>query len=62
MWRPVDGGVEATAFHSLSPAAWEGLAAEAQSLRALLSDREVEVYGRYHHWWAKLPETEVRML
>ncbi|WP_329203266.1 winged helix DNA-binding domain-containing protein [Streptomyces sp. NBC_01435] len=62
VWRPVDGGVEATAFHSLSPAAWEGLAAEAQSLRALLSDREVEVYGRYHHWWAKLPDTEVRML
>lgn len=31
-------------------------------MRALLSDREAEVYSRYHHWWAKLPETEVRML
>ncbi|MFE4335917.1 winged helix DNA-binding domain-containing protein [Streptomyces sp. NPDC056831] len=62
VWRPVDGGIEATAFHSLSTATWDGLAAEAQSLRALLSDREVEVYSRYHHWWAKLPETEVRML
>lgn len=62
VWRPVDGGIEATAFHSLSPATWGGLAAEAQSMRALLSDRDVEVYSRYHHWWAKLPETEVRML
>ncbi|MEW2624946.1 winged helix DNA-binding domain-containing protein [Streptomyces sp. NPDC048106] len=62
VWRPVDGGVEATAFHPLSPATWDGLAAEAQSLRAFLGDREAEVYRRYHHWWAKLPEAEVRML
>ncbi|MEU2132716.1 winged helix DNA-binding domain-containing protein [Streptomyces sp. NPDC018352] len=62
VWRPVDGGIEATAFHSLSPDTWGGLAAEAQSMRTLLSDREVEVYSRYHHWWTKLPETEVRML
>ncbi len=62
VWRPVDGGIEATAFHSLSSATWDGLAAEAQSLRTLLSDREVEVYSRYHHWWAKLPETEVQVL
>ncbi|MFF3687511.1 winged helix DNA-binding domain-containing protein [Streptomyces sp. NPDC002187] len=62
VWRPADGGIEATAFHPLSPAAWDGLAAEAQSLTALLSDREAAVYSRYHHWWAKLPEAEVRML
>ncbi|MEU2675069.1 winged helix DNA-binding domain-containing protein [Streptomyces sp. NPDC007164] len=62
VWRPVDGGIEAAAFHSLSPATWGGLAAEAQSMRALLDDREAEVYSRYHHWWAKLPETEMRML
>ncbi|WP_239772183.1 winged helix DNA-binding domain-containing protein [Streptomyces sp. CL12-4] len=62
VWRPVDGGIEATAFHSLSPATWDGLAAEALSLRALLGDREVEIYSRYHHWWAKLPATEVRTL
>ncbi|MFD4142961.1 winged helix DNA-binding domain-containing protein [Streptomyces sp. NPDC058572] len=62
VWRPADGGIEATAFHSLSPAVWDGLAAEAQSLTALLSDREAAVYSRYHHWWAKLPEAEVRML
>ncbi|MFF9378145.1 winged helix DNA-binding domain-containing protein [Streptomyces griseoluteus] len=62
VWRPVDGRIEARAFHTLSPAAWDGLAAEAESLRALLGDREPEVFSRYHHWWAKLPETEVRTL
>ncbi|CAM5258681.1 Winged helix DNA-binding domain-containing protein OS=Streptomyces tendae OX=1932 GN=GUR47_30940 PE=4 SV=1 [Streptomyces tendae] len=62
VWRAVGGGIEATAFHALSPAAWDGLAAEAQSLRALLDGREAEVYSRYHHWWAKLPAAEVRTL
>ncbi|MFB6716161.1 MULTISPECIES: winged helix DNA-binding domain-containing protein [unclassified Streptomyces] len=62
VWRPVDGGIEATAFHPLSAAAWDGLAAEARSLTALLGDREAAVYSRYHHWWAKLPDAEVRLL
>ncbi|MGW6026753.1 winged helix DNA-binding domain-containing protein [Streptomyces sp. NPDC055099] len=64
VWRPLDDGIEATAFHPLPPATWDQLAAEAQSLKALLSEREVAVYSRYHHWWAKLPEPagEVRML
>ncbi|MFD9408200.1 winged helix DNA-binding domain-containing protein [Streptomyces sp. NPDC059989] len=62
VWRPLDDGIEATAFQPLSPATWDGLAAEAQSLKALLDDREAAVYSRYHHWWDKLPEAEVRML
>lgn len=62
VWRPVGGGIEATAFRSLSPATWDGLAAEAESLRALLGGREAEIYSRYHHWWPKLPEAETRML
>ncbi|GGV24900.1 hypothetical protein GCM10010277_05490 [Streptomyces longisporoflavus] len=62
VWRAVDGRVEATAFHPLPPAAWEGLAAEARALTALLGEREAAVYSRYHHWWAKLPEAEVRIL
>lgn len=62
VWRAVEGGIEATAFHSLTRATWGGLAAVAQSLRALLGDREVEVYRCYHHWWAELPATEVRVL
>ncbi|WP_282701642.1 winged helix DNA-binding domain-containing protein [Streptomyces sp. CC219B] len=62
VWRPVEGGIEATAFHPLPPAAWEGLTAEAQALTALLADREEAVYSRYRNWWAKLPEAEVRLL
>nr|WP_237330946.1 winged helix DNA-binding domain-containing protein [Streptomyces sp. BA2] len=64
VWRLLEDGIEATAFHPLSPAAWDELAKEAQSLTALIGDREAAVYSRYHHWWAKLPEAgaEVRML
>ncbi|MEU3888752.1 winged helix DNA-binding domain-containing protein [Streptomyces sp. NPDC029041] len=62
VWRAVDGGVEATAFHDLPTAAWDGLAAEAASLTALLADRDTEVYRRYHHWWPKLPGGRVRLL
>ncbi|MET9611009.1 winged helix DNA-binding domain-containing protein [Streptomyces sp. NPDC006512] len=62
VWRPVPGGIEATAFHPLSPAAWEGLASEARSLTALLAPREPAVYSRYHHWWSKLPEAGTRLL
>ncbi|MER8085308.1 winged helix DNA-binding domain-containing protein [Streptomyces sp. NPDC058316] len=62
VWRPVDGAIEATAFHPLPAATWDGLAAEARSLTELLGDREAAVYSRYHHWWAKLPDAEVRLL
>lgn len=62
VWRPVDAGIEATAFHPLSRATWEALAAEAQSLTAFLADRQPAPYSRYNHWWAKLPEAEARVL
>ncbi|CAL9367160.1 hypothetical protein SUDANB1_00785 [Streptomyces sp. enrichment culture] len=62
VWRAVDGGVEATAFHDLPGAVWDGLAAEAASLTALLAGRDPEVYRRYHHWWPKLPDSRVRLL
>ncbi|MFF2314246.1 winged helix DNA-binding domain-containing protein [Streptomyces albidoflavus] len=69
VWRPVGGadgdggGIEATAFHPLSPATWEALAAEARSLTALLAARDTTAYRRYGHWWAHLPEGgEVRRL
>ncbi|MFI8502938.1 winged helix DNA-binding domain-containing protein [Streptomyces sp. NPDC085524] len=62
VWRPTEHGVEATAFRPLPPAVWDGLAEEARSLTAFLGDREAAVYSRYHHWWAKFPEAEVRML
>ncbi|MGW6710507.1 winged helix DNA-binding domain-containing protein [Streptomyces sp. NPDC054956] len=62
VWRPADGGVEATAFHPLPEEVWEALAVEARSLTAFLADREPEVYRRYGHWWSKLPSAETRLL
>ncbi|SDU33498.1 winged helix DNA-binding domain-containing protein [Jiangella alkaliphila] len=62
VWRPVDGGIEATAFRPLSDADWDGLATEAASLSALLAGREPTVYRRYDRWWAGLPAVEVRVL
>jgi hypothetical protein len=62
VWRPVEGGIEATAFHHLPDAAWEGLAAEARSLVGFLAGREPEVYRRYGHWWRKLPGAGARLL
>jgi hypothetical protein len=62
VWRPFDGGIEATAFHRLSEETWEGLATEARVLAAFLADREPAVYARYGRWWADLPSAEVRVL
>ncbi len=62
VWRPVEGGIEATAFHRLPVEAWEGLATEARALLALLADREPQVYRRYDRWWTTLPSAEVRVL
>jgi DNA glycosylase AlkZ-like len=62
VWRPVEGGIEATAFSPLTEEAWAGLAAEARALVAFLSGREPAVYSRYAHWWAKLPPGDTRVL
>jgi Winged helix DNA-binding domain len=63
VWRPVEDGIEATAFHQLPDDAWEGLEAEARGMLAFLADREPMIYhGRYAHWWTKIPSAEVRVL
>jgi winged helix DNA-binding protein len=62
VWRPAEGGIEATSFHKLSREAWTGLASEAGALIAFLADREPTVYRRYAHWWNALPSAEVRIL
>jgi hypothetical protein len=62
VWRAIEGGIEATAFHHLPDMVWEGLAAEARSLVAFLAGRDAEVYRRYHHWWGKLSGAETRLL
>ncbi|PZS30973.1 MAG: hypothetical protein DLM58_12670 [Pseudonocardiales bacterium] len=62
VWRPVDSGIEATAFHPLSDETWAGLGAEASSLVEFLADREPTVQLRYARWWTGLPSAEVRVL
>jgi hypothetical protein len=63
VWRPVEGGIEATAFHALPEEAWDGLATEARALESFLADRDPRAYGRYGHWWRKqLPGVQVRLL
>jgi hypothetical protein len=39
-----------------------GLGEEARALTAFLAGRDARAYSRYHHWWAKLPGGEVRIL
>ncbi len=62
VWRPVERGIEATAFRRLSAAVWESLAAEAESLTAMLADREPLVFGRYGHWWKTIDGAQVKVL
>jgi hypothetical protein len=62
VWRPVDGGIEATAFHPLTDDVWAVLDAEARALVAFLADRDPAVYRRFGRWWAELPRAEVQVL
>ncbi|MCP3996239.1 MAG: winged helix DNA-binding domain-containing protein [bacterium] len=62
VWRPVEGGIEATAFHPLAEDVWRRLAEEAESLVAMLSDRDPKVYSRSRNWWNDLPHAERRVL
>lgn len=63
VWRPVEAGIEATAFHPLPDDTWASLATEARGMRTFLADREPLIYhGRYAHWWGALPAAEVRVL
>jgi hypothetical protein len=62
VWRPVEGGIEATAFHKLSKETWSGLAQEAGALVGFLAGRDPAVYRRYARWWANMPSAEVRLL
>jgi hypothetical protein len=62
VWRPVERGIEATAFHEVSDDTWAALELEAQGLRAFLGPREPAVYGRFARWWRALPGADVRVL
>jgi hypothetical protein len=62
VWRPIDGGIQATAFRKLPAQTWQGLAAEARALVAFLAERDPFVYRRYAHWWDALPAAQQRLL
>ncbi|MFB6526308.1 winged helix DNA-binding domain-containing protein [Streptomyces sp. NPDC056399] len=63
VWRPVEGGIEASAFRPLPARVWAELAEEAEALDGFLGARDRRVYGRYDHWWVKgLPSVETRVL
>jgi hypothetical protein len=62
VWRPVDAGLEATAFHPLPEPAWEGLAGQARALVSFLAGREPIIYRRHANWWAAMPRAELRLL
>ncbi|MEO5940988.1 MAG: winged helix DNA-binding domain-containing protein [Candidatus Limnocylindrales bacterium] len=62
VWRPVEGGIEASAFHPLSSETWRGLETEAHDLIAFLAGRDPRVYRRYGHWWDTLASAEVRVI
>jgi hypothetical protein len=62
VWRPAEKGIEATAFHRLPDDAWQGLAAEAKAIVALLADREPHPYRRYDRWWDELPAVDFQVL
>jgi len=62
VWRPTEGGIEATTFHRLPSEAWDGLDVEATALRAFLADRQPLAYGRYERWWRSLEGVEVRTI
>ena len=62
VWRPVEAGVEATAFRRLPSTVWEALAAEAADLKTMLQPREPSVFSRYGHWWSSITGDEVKVL
>jgi hypothetical protein len=64
VWRPVEGGVEVTAFERLSDDDWAGIEDEGRSLLAFLDGRERRIYqGRFAHWWDDVPgAAEVRVI
>ena len=61
LWRPAGARIEARVFGPISESAWEGLNREAAALVPMWEDRP-HTYGRYDHWWAKLPEGQTRLL
>jgi len=64
VWRPVEQGIEVTAFRPLSDADWARTEDETRSLMTFLDGRDRRIFqGRFAHWWDDLPGgAEVRVI
>ncbi len=67
VWRAVQDGIEATAFHLWMASHGRGSRPKRGRWCRCWRIANLEVYGRYHHWWAKLagaelPDAETRLL
>jgi hypothetical protein len=62
VWRPIEDGIEVTAFHQISVADWDAIESEAASLMSMLAEREHLIYRRYRNWWSKLPDGDRRVV
>jgi hypothetical protein len=62
VWRTVEDGIEATAFHDLPAKTWKSLTTEAHALTRFLAKRDPHPYSRYNYWWPKLGDFESRLL
>ncbi len=62
VWRPLDGAIEAAAFHRLEADEWAALDEEAHVLVAFLAGRNPKVFARAAGWWDRLPKAESRVL
>jgi hypothetical protein len=62
VWRPVEEGIEVSAFRRLPEETWGALESEVRALLALLCPRDPLVYRRYARWWTALSSADVRVL
>lgn len=62
VWRPVEDGIEVTAFEPFDDDTWEELADEARPLLGMIAERDPKTYSRYGRWWAEMPDGNIRVL
>ena len=62
VWRATTDGIQVCAFETLPADVWDALEHEAHLLGATILARDPAVFGRYDHWWGKLPTDGRRMI
>ena len=62
VWRPVDDGIEVTAFHRAARRRVGGPRRRGAGAGRVPRRPRAGIYRRYAHWWATLPSAEVTVL